>query len=103
MTTRIFSADDVAHIADLANIPVTAAEKKKLAAGFNSTMKVVDELFKVNVGGIDPTHQVTDLENVMRDDEIDNERQFTQKQALANTDQTYNGFFMVDQVIFQDE
>ena len=93
------TSKDVAHIARLANIPVTADEEERLAAGFNITMLVVDELFKVNATGVEPTHQVTGLENILREDEVDIERQFTQSQALQNAKNTYNGFFVVDQVL----
>jgi aspartyl-tRNA(Asn)/glutamyl-tRNA(Gln) amidotransferase subunit C len=103
MTAKKFSATDVSHIAKLANIPVTAAEEEKLAADFNTTIGVVDDLFNVDVNGVDPTSQVTGLENILREDEIDVERQFTQEQALLNAKRTHNGFFVVDQVIEQDE
>ena len=103
MKAKKFTPDDVAHIAKLANIPITSVEEQKLADGFNTTMKVVDELFQVDVKDIEPTHQVTGFENVLREDVIDVERQFSQEQALMNAKSTYNGFFMVNQVIRQDD
>jgi len=102
MKGRQFTAKEVKHIAKLANIPVKDEEEKKLADGFTTTLKVVDELFKVNVKGVEPTHQVTGLENVLREDEVNPERTFTQEQALANAPRTNNGFFVVDQVIEQE-
>ena len=41
--TVTFTPKDVKHIAKLANIPVTDGEEKKLATGFNSVMKVIDQ------------------------------------------------------------
>jgi aspartyl/glutamyl-tRNA(Asn/Gln) amidotransferase C subunit len=102
MTSKTFTTDDVKHIAKLANIPITPEEEKKLASGFTTTMSVVDDLFKVNVTNIAPTHQVTGLENITREDVVDTERMFTQDQALLNADKSYNGFFMIDQVIDQE-
>jgi aspartyl-tRNA(Asn)/glutamyl-tRNA(Gln) amidotransferase subunit C len=96
------TTETVSHIGKLANIPITQNEEKKLADGFTETMKVVDQLFTVDVEGVEPTHQVTGLENIMRSDEIDTSRMFTQKQALSNSKRTYNGFFVVDQVIEQE-
>jgi aspartyl-tRNA(Asn)/glutamyl-tRNA(Gln) amidotransferase subunit C len=90
---------DVAHIAKLANIPITPPEERKLADGFTVTLKVVDELFKVGVTNVEPTHQVTGLTDIFRDDEVDVERMFTQDQALLNAKRTYNGYFVVDQVL----
>jgi len=96
------TAKTVSHISKLANIPITQKEEKKLAEGFTETMKVVDQLFTVDVEGIEPTHQVTGLENVMRNDEVDTMRTLTQEQALSNSKRTHNGFFVVDQVINQE-
>ena len=99
MKGKIFTKDDVTHIANLANIPVTTSEKQKLADGFTATMNVVDQLFSADVQFVEPTHQVTGLENILRVDEVDIEHQVTQDQALVNAPRTYNGYFVTDQVI----
>jgi len=97
-----FTSDDVSHIAHLAKIPVTDEEKKKIAEGFNTTMKVVDTLLSVDVSGVKPTSQVTGLTNVFREDKIEKDRMFTQKQALVNAPRKHNGFFVVDQILEDD-
>jgi len=102
MIIQKFSEDNVTHIAKLANIPVSPDEAINMAEGFNTTISVVDNLFKINVKGIQPAYQVTGLENVMREDEINLDRQLSQDQALMNAKRTHNGFFVVDQVIEQD-
>lgn len=93
---------NVGKIAKLANIPVSSREEASLAEGFNTTIKVVDTLFSVHVHGVIPTSQVTGLENVFREDEIDGQRQFTQDQALANAPRKHNGYFVVDQILEDD-
>lgn len=102
MKTTTFTSSDVDAIAKLAHIPVTLEEKKTLAAGFTKVLMVLDKLKGVNVKGVEPTHQVTGLEDITREDEIDTTRTFTQKQALGNAKRTHNGFFVVDQVLDQD-
>jgi aspartyl-tRNA(Asn)/glutamyl-tRNA(Gln) amidotransferase subunit C len=92
----------VKHIAVLANIPITDQEEKKLEAAFEETLHVVSELKAVDVTGVEPTFQVTGLENVMREDVISEEDMFTQEEALANAKQTHEGYFMVPAVINQD-
>ena len=94
-----FTSDDVTHIALLANIPVTDEEKKTLAKGFTTTMAVVDQLNKADTNGVEPTHQVTGLETVWREDEIDQSRTFSQEEALLNAPRTHNGYFVVKQVL----
>jgi aspartyl-tRNA(Asn)/glutamyl-tRNA(Gln) amidotransferase subunit C len=96
--TKITS-DTVSHIAGLANIPVTKTESQKLADGFTQVLEVVDTLSAVNVTGVDPVGQVTGLENVMREDEVQEQRMFSQEEALRNAPRTHNGFFAVDQVL----
>jgi len=95
----VFTIADVGHIAQLSNIPVTESEKENLAKGFTTTMAVIDELKKVQTGGIESTSQVTGLENVFREDIVDEDRMFSQEEALRNAKRTHNGFFVVDQVL----
>jgi aspartyl-tRNA(Asn)/glutamyl-tRNA(Gln) amidotransferase subunit C len=97
-----FTPQDVDRIAKLALIPVSDEEKKELAGGFNTVIEVLDTLKKVDVSHTEPTHQVTGLENVYREDEVDESRMFTQEEALANAPKKHDGYFMVDQVIDQD-
>ena len=96
---KIFSVQDVHHIAELSNIPVTEDEKATLAEGFNTTMAVVDNLNKAQTSGVEPTNQVTGLENVSRKDVVDDERMLSQEEALRNAKRTYKGFFIVDQIL----
>jgi len=99
---KIISKDLVDHIAKLAKIPVSEREKESLAEGFNKTLAVVDELFKVDVKKVEPTHQITGLENVLRDDVVDERKMFSQEQALSNTKNKHNGYFVVDQILAAD-
>ncbi|MBW7944661.1 Asp-tRNA(Asn)/Glu-tRNA(Gln) amidotransferase subunit GatC [Patescibacteria group bacterium] len=92
----------VSHIAKLANIPITSDEEQKLQAAFEETLAVVEELQAVDVTDVQPTFQVTGLENVTREDTIDETRMFTQEQALANARATADGYFVVPQIISQD-
>ena len=96
--TKITS-DIVSHIAGLANIPVTKDESKKLADGFTQVLAVVDSLSTVDVTGVEPVGQVTGLENAIREDEVQEERMFTQEEALRNAPRTHNGYFVVDQIL----
>ncbi len=91
----------VQHIATLANIPITPAEEQKLADGFTSTLKVVDELNTIDTSKTPQTHQVTGLVNVLREDSVDEARMFTQEQALANAPHVHNGYIVVDQILDQ--
>jgi len=94
-----FTASDVDHISHLAKIPVTDKEKKKLAAGFNTTLSVVETLSKIETKGVLPTDHVTGLVNVYREDEVDTKNVLPQKKVLSNSKHIYKGFFAVEQVL----
>jgi aspartyl-tRNA(Asn)/glutamyl-tRNA(Gln) amidotransferase subunit C len=96
---QTITSSQVKHIAQLANIPVTLDEENKLAQAFNETLDVVDDLKTVDVKNVEPTHQVTGLENISREDRVTEETIFSQQQALANAQKTFQGYFMVPRVI----
>lgn len=91
--------DTVKHIAKLSNIPITDAEAETLQVAFDETLATVANLQDVDVTGVEPTHQVTGLENVLREDIVDDSRTFTQEEALANAKETHKGYFVVPRII----
>ena len=89
----------VHHVANLAHIPIDDNEAEKLAHGFEETLNTITDLQSVDVNGVEPTHQVTGMENILREDIVDDSRTFTQEEALANAKQTHEGFFVVPRLI----
>ncbi len=65
------SKKEVEHIALLARLGLTEAEKEKFAKQLSSILDYVEQLKEVETEGIEPTAQVTGLENVMRPDVIE--------------------------------
>jgi aspartyl-tRNA(Asn)/glutamyl-tRNA(Gln) amidotransferase subunit C len=98
---NIITSDTVSHIANLAQIPISKEEEKKLAEGFTTTLIVVDQLNTVDVTGVEPTSQVTGRTNVFREDVVDEKNILTQDKALSNAKKTHNGYFVVDQILEQ--
>ncbi len=97
--TAKITKDQIKHIANLANIPVTQKEQENLQNAFDETLNTIAELQSVDVTKVEPTHQVTGLENILREDVVNANNMFTQKQALANAKQTHNGYFVVPRII----
>ena len=93
------TSDTVSHIATLSNIPITEKESVHLASEFTKVLNVVDQLTLVDTSSVEPVGQATALESVMRNDEVQKERMFSQEEALRNARRTHNGYFMVDQVL----
>lgn len=88
---------DISHIAKLANLTLSDEEKKKFTNQLEETIKYIQNLDEVNTEGIEPTSQVTGLENVTREDEV--RPSLTQEQALSNSKSTHNGFFKVKGIL----
>jgi aspartyl-tRNA(Asn)/glutamyl-tRNA(Gln) amidotransferase subunit C len=65
---------DVKKVAKLANLTVSPKGEKKLVSQFEETLKTVEVIKELNTEGVEPISQVTGLTNVMREDEIDEQR-----------------------------
>ncbi len=98
-----FSEKLVEHTANLAHIPIVATETKQLSVAFSTTLSVISDLSEVSVEGVEPTHHVTGLKNVTREDFVEEKRMFSQTQALANAPKSHEGFFVVPRIIDRDE
>lgn len=97
-----FTSDDVAHIAKLAHIPLKQEEQQKLADGFTTTIGVVEKLNELDTRHAKMVH-MTGLQNIWREDVVDEKRMFSQEEATANARNVHEGYFVVDQIIDQDE
>lgn len=86
---------DVAHLAKLANLPLSPKLKQKLETELEQTLNYVSKISQVKTDHITATHQVTSLYNVFRSDVIDRTRLLTQKEALSQAKRTHNGYFVV--------
>ncbi len=91
---------DVKHIAKLAELPLKDEEIIKLEKQLQSTLEYIEQLNEVDTNNIEPTSQVTGLENIMREDVAI--ESLTQEQATSNSTATHNGLFMVKGILDND-
>lgn len=66
----MLSDEQVRHIAKLARIDLTNAEVKKFGKQLFKVFTYMDILNEVDTKNVEPTSQVTGLENIMEKDEI---------------------------------
>jgi len=66
------SHDDVHHLAQLSNLQLSAEETDSLQNDLQNILGYIQQLDELDTTGVEPTYQVTDLENVWRDDVVDN-------------------------------
>ncbi len=64
------SRDDVLHLAQLSNLELNDNEIDGLKTDLGNILGYVAQLGELDTDGVEPTYQVTDLENVWRNDEI---------------------------------
>jgi aspartyl-tRNA(Asn)/glutamyl-tRNA(Gln) amidotransferase subunit C len=63
------SREEIQHIANLARLNLTEEELDKYGSQLSDILSYIDQLKEVDVTGVEPTAQVTGLENVWRADE----------------------------------
>lgn len=90
--------DDVLHTAKLAKLELTGDEVEKFTPQLSGIIDFVGQLSEVDVKGVEPTSQTTELENVFRKDEVEIKNQLTQEEATSGAD-TLNGYFVVDALL----
>lgn len=65
------SLEEVKHIAKLARINLRQAELEKFRSDLNKVLGYIEVLKTVNTKGVEPLAQVTGLENVFREDFVE--------------------------------
>ncbi len=66
------SSDDVHYLAQLSNLQLDTNEAESLRHDIERIIGYIEQLSELDTEGIEPTYQVTDLQNVWRPDEVDN-------------------------------
>lgn len=95
--TQILS-DDVRHLAQLSSLQLSENEVEALRQDIGGILSYVEQLGELNTEGVEPTYQVTDLENVWRDDEVV-PGDITREQLLALAPETTNDQVKVPKVL----
>lgn len=92
---------DVKKVAKLANLPLTPSEEEKFSKQLEETLDFVKQLEEIETSDVEPTSQVTGLENIFREDEI-GDCTLSQADALKNAKSIHNGFFKVKAILEVD-
>ena len=95
------SIEEVKKIAKLARIELTPAEEKRHAETISSVLEFVNMLNEIDTEGVEPTAQVTGLEDVVREDVVKNSE--IKKELLAQMPQVSAGLLKVPAVFDNQE
>jgi aspartyl-tRNA(Asn)/glutamyl-tRNA(Gln) amidotransferase subunit C len=90
--------EQVEHVARLARLGITEAEVEIFSRQISAILEAMDVLNELNTEEVEPTAQVTGLENVMRDDVV--RPSLPQAAVLANAPRAEAGYFRV-QAVFE--
>lgn len=88
---------EVEHIAKLAKLEFSEAEKEKFTHQLNQILSYVEQLNKLDTGKVEPLSHVIELANVFREDEA--KAGITTEEALKNAPAKTEQFFKVPKVI----
>lgn len=89
--------EEVRHIARLANLSLTEEEVKKFQKQLSETLSYIKVLDQLKTDGVEPTSQVTELENVFKDEVA--KKSLSQVEALSSSSSSQNGFFKTKGVL----
>ena len=92
---------DVEHVAALARLGLSDAEKERLRDQLSSILEHIDALSEVDTDAIPPTASVIPLSNVLRDDVA--QPSMPRDLVLSNAPRQTDGFFEVDAVLGGEE
>jgi len=96
----ILNIENVKKVAKLANLTISDGEADILRGQLSAVVDYVDQLSEIDTKDIEPTSQVTGLENVLREDEVD--ESLTQDDALSGTENKNQDYFKV-KAVFNNE
>jgi aspartyl-tRNA(Asn)/glutamyl-tRNA(Gln) amidotransferase subunit C len=88
---------DVEHVANLARLELSDAEKEQFEEQLNAILKYAEKLNGLNTDGIEPTSHVLPLANVMRDDAV--KPSWPIEKVLLNAPEEEDGQFKVPPVL----
>jgi aspartyl-tRNA(Asn)/glutamyl-tRNA(Gln) amidotransferase subunit C len=88
---------DVAYVAQLARLKLTAEETELFQKQLGDVLQYVDKLREVDVSKIEMASHAVPLSNVFREDEARD--WFTAEEALRNAPRQANNLFIVTKVV----
>lgn len=91
--------ETVEHIAMLARLGLSDEEKDRLAEQLSSVLDHINVLQEVDTEDIPPTAQVIELQNILRDDEV--EDSMSVEDVLHNAPRSEENFIKVNAVLDQ--
>ncbi|MDP2627968.1 MAG: Asp-tRNA(Asn)/Glu-tRNA(Gln) amidotransferase subunit GatC [Candidatus Rokubacteria bacterium] len=97
MTQPKISLSQVEHVARLARLELSEADKARMRRELDGILSYIDTLRALQTDGVEPTSHAVPLTNVMREDEP--RPSVPQTDMLANAPDPIGEFFRVPRII----
>ena len=97
MTEPKISLKDVEHVARLARLELSDADKERMRRELDSILAYIDKLRALDTEGVEPTSHAVPMTNVMRQDVT--QPSFPQSDMLANAPERSGESFRVPKII----
>ena len=91
------TTDEVKYVANLAKLYVNEAEAEKLTTEMESIINFANMLSEIDTESIAPTNHAMKVQNVFRDDIIENS--YSQEDILKNAPSQDGGCYLVPKVV----
>ena len=88
---------EVEHVARLARLELTDADKERMRRELDGILAYIDKLRALDTDGVEPTSHAVPMTNVMREDAV--QPSFPQSEMLANAPDRSGEFFRVPKII----
>jgi aspartyl-tRNA(Asn)/glutamyl-tRNA(Gln) amidotransferase subunit C len=93
----MIAREDVEHVAELARLDLTSAEKEQFIAQLNSILTYIEKLNELDTRDVEPTSHVLPMSNIFRDDEV--RPSLDRAEVLRNAPEASHFFFKVPRII----
>lgn len=91
------SKEQVEHVAKLARLEITDAEKEAFSVQLSSILSYIEQLKAWDTTGVEPTATVLEQTNVFREDRM--KPGLSAEQALANAPDSDGAYFRVPRIL----
>jgi aspartyl-tRNA(Asn)/glutamyl-tRNA(Gln) amidotransferase subunit C len=91
------SKQEVEHVAQLARLEITEAEKEAFSKQLSSILTYVEKLKALNTEGVEPTATVLEQTNVFREDK--SRPSLPVEKAMVNAPESEAGYFLVPKIL----
>jgi aspartyl-tRNA(Asn)/glutamyl-tRNA(Gln) amidotransferase subunit C len=93
----MITREDVEHVAELARLDLTSAEKEQFIAQLNAILTYIEKLSELDTTAVESTSHVIPMSNIFRHDEV--RPSLDRTKVLHNAPEASHFFFKVPRII----